>query len=150
MTLKQVLTRYLKDIGLYGLVFNHFYYSYCNRNYARCSRFIYNCSPNELFWYVCKAVDAYNIRWTYRNKTLYELVSDWCEPMVELKRGDIITAVTQDGKYEFNYTVRDMWLSTLEVELEGGHRLSINRISKVNGKKCDLAKGWKFRKEIIK
>lgn len=150
MTLKQVLIRYLKDIGYYGMLYRYMLYCYCNGRYITCNKMLTNCGPNELFWYIGKMSDSLHVRWAYRNRTLYEFVSDWCEPIIDIGKGDIVTAVTQDGKYEFTYRVRDVWLSTFELELEGGQRLSISRISKVNGKDCNFTKGWKFRKEVIR
>lgn len=147
MTLKQLFKRYLKEKGLYGALVEYIKQYYCI-DYNRCLKHIENSSVGDLFWFTGKMTNCYHIKWYYYNKTLYDFVKDWCVFEKEIKRGDVLTVKTIEGKYEFKYIALDLWLTRMEVETDTHCFIKLERISKVNGKECNYAKGWAFKKDI--
>ena len=147
MTLKQLFKRYLKEKNYYGtlVLFMKMYYGF---NIVRCRKALESCTSTDLFWYACSMAKQYRLNWYYKNKSLFEFVQDWCEFKDEIKRGDILTVKTLEGKYEYEYVAYDVWLSRMEVETDTHSFIKLERISKINGKECNYANNWKFKKEV--
>lgn len=148
MTLKQLFKRYLKEKNYYGALFEYIEMYYCIDS-LKCRKLIESCDVSFLFWLTSKMTQFNKLNWYYRNKSIYEFVNDWCEFKDEIKRGDILTVKTIEGKYEYEYTALEVWLTRMEVETDTHNFIKLERISKVNGKECDYANGWKFKGEKI-
>ncbi len=147
MTLKQLFKRYLKEKNYYGTLvrFMNRYYGF---SMVRCRKALESCTSTDLFWYVCSMTKEYRLNWYYQNKSLFEFVQDWCEFKDEIKRGDILTVKTLEGKYEYEYVAYDVWFSRMEVETDKHSFIKLERISKINGKECNYANNWKFKREV--
>ena len=147
MTLKQLFKRYLKEKNFYGALIEYLKQRYNVDNY-RCNKIIEHCSVEDLFWHTGKMTHYNNIKWYYYNKVLYDFVNDWCFLENEIKKGDVLTAKTTDGKYEFEYIAQKLWLTKMEVETDTHCFIKLERISKINGKECNYTGGWKFKRNI--
>lgn len=148
MTLKQVVLRYIKELGYYSLYLNYLKYGYKAESLIGAEKFIKGANSYNLFYIATNMAKAYKLFWPYTIYQFNRFIEDWCVPIMEIKRGDTVSAKTLDGKHEFDYKVFDVWFSKMEIETENSCFINIERISKVNGKKANFAKGWEFKKDI--
>jgi len=129
MTFKQLLIRYLKEHGEYGA-------------FSKRTPKLINREDNfELFW--CASSNCWRFGCLYKN--IHEFISAVAVNIITIKKGDIVVAKTQDGKYSFSYIVRDVWYSTFSVITESGGIISLKRIIYVNSRPYDFNNGWEFK-----
>lgn len=133
MTFKQLLIRYLKEMGGYSAVS-------IESNRFHIKR-IDSKDIISLFEYA--RVYSYLLYRRYHN--VYEFISAVAVNEIKIKKGDIVEAKTQDGKYVFSYVVNDVWYSNFSVITENGGTISLYRITSINGEPYDFNNCWEFK-----
>ena len=140
MTFKQLLLRYLKEIGKYSAL--------SSMGYSKLVKCNMSSNPIELLRLVDYIFKITGESWFYKNYRDYLFFKDWAGIDFSLKKGDIVTVETIDGKYSFDYEVFKVWYYDYTFSLVSGGRISINRIKKVNGKPVDLKNGWYLKRNL--
>ena len=131
------MQRYFKEVGLYSKILK-----YSRKNFDV-------KSENDVIRMFEVILRLEGLYWKYNNdinRFIYELLVNDCN----VKKDDIITLKTLDGKYSFDYKVFEVWNSTFQVETYNGLMISFERIVAVNGKPTDFKNSWKFKKDIQK
>lgn len=140
MTFKQLLLRYLKETGKYSVL--------SSMGYSKLVKHNMSSNPIELLRLVDYIFKITGESWFYKNDKHQLFFKDWAGIDFSLKRGDIVTVETIDGKYSFDYEVFEVWNYDYTFSLVSGGRISIDRIKKVNGKPVDLKNGWYFKRNL--
>lgn len=140
MTFKQLLLRYLKEVGYYP-VLSRMGYSKLVRN---------NMSTNvtELLRLADYILRISGINWFYGGDKMHLFLKDWTNMDLKINRGDIVTIETPDGKYSYDFEVFEVWYYDYTISLASGGKISIERIKAVNGNPVDFKNNWDFKRNL--
>jgi hypothetical protein len=140
MTFKQLLLRYLKENGYYPTL-SRIGYSKLVKN---------NMSSNatELLRLADYILRISGINWFYHGDRMHLFLKDWTNIDLKIKKGDIVTVETLDGKYSYEFEVFEVWIYDYTISLASGGKISIERIKAVNGKLVDFKNNWDFKRNL--
>ena len=79
---------------------------------------------------------------------MHLFLKDWTNIDLKIKKGDIVTIETLDGKYSYDFEVFDVWYYDYTISLVSGGKIGIERIKAINGKPVDFKNNWDFKKNI--
>lgn len=143
MKFRDLLFRYLKEVGAYGAAMG-----ILRSNFRR--RYLDGYGNSYWFMLLCDD-DGYGgcfgePWWKAYSKFLSEKVYN---PEFErIKLGDIVSVKTQEGKHIVEYRVCfTIYEEGCIVSYSGG-KIKASRIVELNGKPFDYDNGWRFREKI--
>lgn len=140
MTFKQLLLRYLKEIGYYPAL--------SRMGYSKLVKNNMSSNATELLRLANYILRISGINWFYHGDKMYLFLKDWTNIDFKIKKGDIVTIETLDGKYSYDFEVFDVWYYDYTISLVSGGKISIDRIKAVNGKPVDFKNSWAFKRNI--